>query len=119
MELLIFGRAYIRWEICVTKSIGLANSWKAKKNHVLLYRFCLILYLRAISKYKPPRVYFRRGDSGEGFLRYEFGGFYLDGLIHGGAYFRNLTVLTSEQADLFGVSGKDILAPFFPDIPSK
>ena len=26
------------------------------------------------------------------FLRYEFGGFYLQGLIHGGAYFRNFTV---------------------------
>ena len=29
----------------------------------------------------------------EGFLRYEFrGGLYLEGLIHGGAYFRNFTV---------------------------
>ena len=30
----------------------------------------------------------------EGFLRYEFGGggFYLEGLIHRGAYFRNFTV---------------------------
>ena len=28
----------------------------------------------------------------EGFFRYEFGGFYLQGLIHGGAYFRNFTV---------------------------
>ena len=28
----------------------------------------------------------------EGFLRYEFGGLYLEGLIHGGAYFQNFTV---------------------------
>ena len=27
-----------------------------------------------------------RGDLTEGFLRYEFGGLYLEGLIHGGAY---------------------------------
>ena len=48
---------------------------------------CFILNLRAISKYKPPRVYIRRVDLTEGFLRYEF-----RGLIHGGAYFRNFTV---------------------------
>ena len=46
------------------------------------------LYLRAISKYKPPRgAYIWRGNLTEGFLRYEFGG-----LIFGGAYFRNFTV---------------------------
>ena len=28
----------------------------------------------------------------EGFLRYEFGGLYLEGLVHEGAYFRNFTV---------------------------
>ena len=33
-----------------------------------------------------------RGDLTEGFLRCEFGGLYLEGLIHGGAYFRNFTV---------------------------
>ena len=48
---------------------------------------CFTLYLRVISKYKPPGAYIRRGDLTEGFLRYEFGG-----LIHGGAYFRNFTV---------------------------
>ena len=57
---------------------------------MLLYRYCLVtLYLKAISKYKPPRAYFRRGDLTEGFLllRYEFGK-----LIHGGAYFRNCII---------------------------
>ena len=58
--------------MCVSKSIGLAS-----------------LYLRAISKYKPPRggggANIWRGDLIEGFLRYDF-----RGLIHGGAYFRNL-----------------------------
>ena len=37
--------------------------------------------MRAISKYKPPAAYTRRGDLTEGFLRDEFGG-----LIFGGAY---------------------------------
>ena len=35
--------------------------------------FC-ILYLRAISKYKPLGALIWRGDLTEGFLRYEFGG---------------------------------------------
>ena len=48
---------------------------------------CFTLYLTAISKYKPPGAYIRRGELTEGFLRYEFGG-----LIFGGAYFRNFTV---------------------------
>ena len=39
-----------------------------------------------------PRGNIWRGDLTEGFLRYRFGGFYLEGLIPGGAYFRNFTV---------------------------
>ena len=50
------------------------------------------LHLRAISKYKPLGAYIWRGDLTEGFLRYEFGGLYLEGLIHGGTYFQNFTV---------------------------
>ena len=38
-------------------------------------------------------AYIRRGDLTEGFLRYEFGGLYLEWLIHGGAYFRNFSLL--------------------------
>ena len=41
----------------------------------------------------------------EGFLRYEFfwGGLYLEGLIHGGTYFRNFTVpfLKKNLIDMF------------------
>ena len=33
-----------------------------------------------------------RGDLTEGFLRYRFGGLILEGLIHGGAYFRSFMV---------------------------
>ena len=38
----------------------------------------------------PRGAYIRRGDLTEGFLRYDFGG-----LIFGGAYFRNFTVVGS------------------------
>ena len=44
----------------------------------LPFLLCFTLYLRAISKYKPPG----------GLYLY----LYLGGLIHGGAYFRNFTV---------------------------
>ena len=42
----------------------------------------------------PQRAYIWRGDLTKGFLRYWFGGVikYLEGLIHGGAYFWNFTV---------------------------
>ena len=41
----------------------------------------------------PRGAYTWRGDLTEGFLRYRFGGLYLEGLIHGGVYFRNFTVI--------------------------
>ena len=43
--------------------------------------FVLPLYLREISKYKPPRGLYLEGRFNGRFLRYEFGG-----LISGGAY---------------------------------
>ena len=40
----------------------------------------------------PRGAYIWRGDLTEGFSRYWLGGLYLEGLIHGGAYFWNFTV---------------------------
>ena len=50
---------------------------------MLLYCYCFsfTLYLRAISKYKPPGAYIQRGYLTEGFLHCKFGG-----LVFGGAY---------------------------------
>ena len=52
-------------------------------------------FSRAISKHKPPGGLIFERRFTEGFLRYDFegGGLYLEGLIHGGAYFRNFTVI--------------------------
>ena len=72
----MFGGAYIRWEICLTKPIGLVYSEKVYI-YIMCYRIAFaffILYLRAISKYKLPGAYIRRGNLTEGFLRYELGG---------------------------------------------
>jgi len=83
LEGLIFGRAYVRREICVSKSIGLAC--RGKK----IYHFCFVLLCTRgqIPSASPPGAYIRRGDLTEGFLHYDFGG-----LIFGGAYFWNFMV---------------------------
>ena len=75
-EGLIFGGAYIRREICVSKSIGPACSGKD------IYHFCFVVLLcirGQMPSTSPPR-----GDLTEGFLRYDFGGLYnWRGLIFG------------------------------------
>ena len=83
LEGLIFGGAYVRREICVSKSIGLACSGR-KFTIFALFHFVFESKFHV----QPPRVaYIRRGDLTERFLRYDF-----EGLIHGGAYFRTFTV---------------------------
>ena len=91
---LIFGGAYVRREICVSKSIGLACSGKT------IYHFCFVLLCirEQSSSTSPPgglifgRAIYRRVSC---FMNLE--GLYLEGCIHGGAYFRNFTVTDSEQ----------------------
>ena len=85
LEGLIFGGAYLRREICVSKSIGLASLIVGSKFTVFaLFHF---VFESNFPSSSPPRAYIWRGDSTEGFLRYEFGGgggpYYLEGLMHG------------------------------------
>ena len=72
-----------------------------RASHIVGRKFTIFalfaLYLGAISKLvQAPRgggpAHIRRDNLTEGCLRYEFGGLYLEQLIHGGAYFRNFTV---------------------------
>ena len=89
-EGLIFGRAYVRGEICVSKSIEPACSGKE-----IYHYWFVLLCIRGQFQVQVPRVaYIRRGDLTEGFLRYDF-----QGLIHGGAYFRNFTVRYSSLSN--------------------
>ena len=83
MEGLALGGAYLRREICGSKSIRLAYSWKEFYLFFLFY----FVFEDTVFKYKPPGAYIRRGHLTKRFLRYVF-----EGLIHGGAYFRNSTV---------------------------
>ena len=73
MEGLIFGGAYVRREICVSKLIGLACSGRE------IYHFCFVLLcIRGqIPSTSSPGGYIRRGDLMEGFLHYSFGGLIL------------------------------------------
>ena len=54
---------------------------------------CFTLYLRAIFQLQAPGGLCLEERFNGGFFHYQFGGLYLKGLIHGGAYFRNFTVL--------------------------
>ena len=84
LEGLIFGGAYLRREICVSKSIGLACSGKE------IYHFCFVLLcIRGqIPSTSPPGGLYSEGRFDGGFFALRFWGSYiiLEGLIHGGAY---------------------------------
>ena len=107
LEGLNFGGVYIRWEICVTKFIGLAYGWKANKK--LCYHtafdllFCFIFfpfYLRAISKCKLPGPYINSED--RTIERRVFWWLIFEGAYtRGGAYFRNFTVITKVSNPFF------------------
>ena len=73
MEGPIFGGAYVRREIYVTKSVGLPCSGKE------IYYFCFVLLCipGQIPSTSPPGAYIRRGDLTEGVLRSDFEGAYI------------------------------------------
>ena len=66
-----------------SKSIGLACSGRKFTIFALFY----FVFEGKFQVQAPRGAYIRRGDLTEGFLRYNF-----EGLIFGGAYFRNFTV---------------------------
>ena len=70
LEGLIFGGAYVRKEICVSNSIGLACSGK-EINHFALFYF---VFEGKFQVQAPREASIRRGDLTEGVLRYDFGG---------------------------------------------
>ena len=80
MEGLIFGGAYLRREICVSKSIGLALQLKVNLSFLL----CFTLYLRVIFQVQVPGGLYLEGRFNGGFFWVTgLGGLYLDGLIFG------------------------------------
>ena len=83
-EGLIFGGAYLRREICVSKSNGLALYLEVN----LPFLLCFTLYLRAIFQVQAPGGLYLEGRFKGGFFALPVWG----GVIHEGAYFRNFTV---------------------------
>ena len=83
MEGLIFGGAYLWREIGVSQSIELALQLEGNLPVLL----CFTLYLRAISKYKPPGGLYLKGRFNGGFFAlrvwgaYIWRGLYMEGLI--------------------------------------
>ena len=89
MDVLIFGGAYLQREICVLKSIGLALLLEVNLPCLL----CFTLYLRAIFRVQAPGgLIFGGAISQKVFCVTGLGVLFFEGLIHGGAYFRNFTV---------------------------
>ena len=92
MEGLIFGGAYQRREICVSKSIDCAILIVGSKFTILaLFYF---VFEGNFPSTSSRGAYIWRGLCTEGFLHYRVGGLILilEGLMHGGAYLRNFTV---------------------------
>ena len=85
LEGLIFRGAYLRREICVSKSIGLALQLEVN----LPFLLCFSLYLRAIFQVQAPRGLYLEGRFNGGFFAlpvrgaYIWRGFYMEGLIFG------------------------------------
>ena len=73
LEGLVFGGAYVRREICVSKSIGLACSGKE------IYHFCFVLLCNQgqILITRPPGGLYSEGRFNEGFLTLRFWGAYI------------------------------------------
>ena len=73
MEGLIFGGAYLRREICVSKSIGLALQLEVN----LPFLLCFTLYLRAIFQLPSPRGLYLKGRFNGGFFTLPVWGAYI------------------------------------------
>ena len=74
----MFGEAYLRREICVSKSIGASLIVRMKFTDFALFNF---VFEGNFPSTSPRGAYIWRDDLTEGFLRYWF-----RGLIFGGAY---------------------------------
>ena len=105
MEGLIFGGDYLRKEICVSKSIGLAF-W-------LEVNFFLLCICGQFSKYKPPGGLYLEGRFNGGFFAlrvweaYIWRGLYKNGLILGNFTVSfDIQVFPSQEKYICGLFGE-------------
>ena len=85
MEELIFGGAYVRREICISKLIGLAIAYTCSWKEIYHFRFVLLCIRGQFPSTGPEGVISGGGIKiMEGFVRYKFGGLILlEGLLFG------------------------------------
>ena len=89
LEGLIFGGACLWRELCISQSIGLTIQLAVN----LPFLLCFTLYLRAVFQVQAPGGLYLEGRFDRGFFALQdWGAYIFEGLIHGGAYFRNFTV---------------------------
>ena len=93
-EWLIFGGAYIRRGLSTERNLRLQIDWASLivRSKFTVFDFFYFVFEGNFPTTNPRGAYIWRGDLTEDFLRHLFGGLYLEGFIHRGAYFRNFTV---------------------------
>ena len=74
LEGLIFSGAYLRREICVSRSIGLAYSWK---EIIAIFALFYFVFGGNFQVLAPVGAYIRRGDLTEGFFALPVWGAYI------------------------------------------
>ena len=94
-EGLIFGGAYIRRGLCTEGNLRFKIDWASLivGRKFTVFALFYFVFEGNFPSTSPQGAYIWRGDLTEGFCVTGLGGLYLEGLIHGGAYFRNFTVI--------------------------
>ena len=69
--------------------------WLAVGRKLAIFALLYFVFEGKFQVQAPRGAYIRRGDLTGGFCVTILGGLYLEGLVHGGAYFRNFTVVSS------------------------
>ena len=94
-EGLIFGGAYIRRGLCTEGNLRFKIDWASLivGSKFTVFALFYFVFEGNFPSTSPQGAYIWRGDLTEGFCVTGLGGLYLEGLIHGGAYFRNFTVI--------------------------
>ena len=95
--MLIFGGAYIWRGLSTEGNLHFKIDWASLivGSKFTVFSLFYFVFEGNFPSTSPGGTYIRRGDFTEGFLCYEFGG-----LIHGGAYFRNFTVVSAWDSNM-------------------
>ena len=100
-EGLIFGGAYIRRGLSTEGNLRFKIDWASLivgSKFTVFASFYFVFEGNFPSK-SPWGAYIWRGDLMDGFCVIGLGGLFLEGLIHGGACFRNFTVCFGTSSD--------------------